>query len=147
MFDKEVRQYFDESDRQNPHAKKERKYFRFLISIAENILRMRKAAGMTQQDLAQQMHTSRSSIALWETPVYEGYSLKKLYEIAEHLGHTLDIRFISKSEIPGRTVTKTIGEGGWDQPVGLQLSTYNDNKRGARITSVELIANKQGASK
>jgi transcriptional regulator with XRE-family HTH domain len=146
MLDKEVQQFFNQTDRQNPAAKSERGYFRLVISIAESILRMRKKAGLTQAQLATRMGTSRSSIALWETPVYTGYSLQKLYRVAEQLNHTLNIRFVPKVQPPNCIVRSTIGEGGWNLPIGPQVEAYTDNKREAQTTSIKLPASVQGGT-
>ncbi len=62
--------------------------------IARKIYELRKKAGLTQQQLAERVGTSKSAICRLEDADYEGHSLSMLKRIAEALDKRLEIRFI-----------------------------------------------------
>jgi transcriptional regulator with XRE-family HTH domain len=100
MLDNQVAKYFQQRDHKNPQAKQNRRYFRLMFSIAEGLLQMRKRAGLTQQQLAEKLHTTQSAIARWESAGCSGYTLAKLFEIAERLDHSISIQFLDLHQTP-----------------------------------------------
>jgi len=67
------------------------------LTISANIKRLRLARGLSQTDLAKRLNTSQSTIALWESPHYLGYSLLGLSRVAFALG--VDVSdLLNKSE-------------------------------------------------
>ena len=63
--------------------------------IAQDIYDLRHEAGLTQQQLADKIGTSRSTIARLEDADYEGHSLSMLRRIASALNKKVQIQFIS----------------------------------------------------
>ncbi|MBD3265979.1 helix-turn-helix domain-containing protein [bacterium] len=64
------------------------------LDIATRIYELRKQAGLTQQELAELVGTSRSAIARLEDADYEGHSLSMLRRIASALQQKVEIRFV-----------------------------------------------------
>ena len=62
--------------------------------IARKICDLRSKAGLTQQELADRVGTSKSAISRLEDADYEGHSLSMLKRIAEALGKRVEIRFV-----------------------------------------------------
>jgi len=62
--------------------------------IARKIFELRTKAGLTQQQLAARVGTSKSAISRLEDADYEGHSLSMLKRIAEALDRRLEIRFV-----------------------------------------------------
>ena len=62
--------------------------------IARKIYQLRTRAGLTQEDLAKRVGTSKSAICRLEDADYEGHSLSMLRRIAEALGKRVEIRFL-----------------------------------------------------
>lgn len=62
--------------------------------IARKIYALRTAAGLTQQELARRVGTSKSAICRLEDTDYEGHSLTMLKRIAEALDKRVEIRFL-----------------------------------------------------
>jgi predicted transcriptional regulator len=62
--------------------------------IARKIYRLRTKAGLTQQELAHRVGTSKSAICRLEDAGYEGHSLSMLKRIAEALDKRVEIRFL-----------------------------------------------------
>ena len=62
--------------------------------IARKIYELRKKAGLTQQQLADRVGTSKSAICRLEDADYEGHSLSMLKRIAEALDKRVEIRFM-----------------------------------------------------
>lgn len=62
--------------------------------IARKIYELRSEAGLTQQELADRIGTSRSAICRLEDADYEGHSLSMLKRIAEAVGRRVEIRFV-----------------------------------------------------
>jgi len=62
--------------------------------VAGIIYDARKAAGLTQQQLAELIGTRQSVISQLEDSDYDGHSLSMLTRIAKALGGHIDIRFI-----------------------------------------------------
>lgn len=98
MLDKRARGYFSKRNAKTVDAAARRGFFRLMLSIANQLVQMRKRKGLTQHELAKRLNTSQSTVALWETPVYTGYSIKKLHSIATELGFDLKLEFIPKGQ-------------------------------------------------
>lgn len=62
--------------------------------IARKIFELRTKAGLTQQELADRVGTSKSAICRLEDADYEGHSLSMLKRIAEALDKRVEIRFL-----------------------------------------------------
>jgi len=62
--------------------------------IARKIYKLRTKAGLTQQELADRVGTSKSAICRLEDADYEGHSLSMLKRIAEALDKRVEIRFL-----------------------------------------------------
>lgn len=62
-------------------------------AAARAIYTARKAAGLTQQELAERVGTTQSVIARLEDSDYEGHSLALLERIAAAIGAHVEIRF------------------------------------------------------
>jgi ribosome-binding protein aMBF1 (putative translation factor) len=54
--------------------------------IAVQIAALRKAAGLSQKELARRLKTSQQQISRIESPAYEGHSLSMLRRVAYTLG-------------------------------------------------------------
>src|SRR5438132_197117 len=62
--------------------------------IARKIYDLRTKAGLTQQELANRVGTSKSAICRLEDADYEGHSLSMLKRIAAALDKRVEIRFV-----------------------------------------------------
>jgi len=62
--------------------------------VGQLIHEARKAAGLTQVELARMVGTDQAVISRLENADYEGHSLSMLRRIAAALGKRLDIRFV-----------------------------------------------------
>lgn len=67
--------------------------------IARKIYDLRTKAGLTQQELAARVGTSKSAICRLEDADYEGHSLSMLKRIAEALDKRVEIRFVSAKRL------------------------------------------------
>jgi DNA-binding XRE family transcriptional regulator len=76
--------------------KREAEYDEVVINaeIARKIYRLRTEGGLTQQELAARVGTSKSAICRLEDAGYEGHSLSMLKRIAEALDKRVEIRFL-----------------------------------------------------
>lgn len=76
--------------------KREKEYLQEVVNaeIARKIYQLRTKAGLTQQDLANRVGTSKSAICRLEDAGYEGHSLSMLKRIAEALDKRVEIRFL-----------------------------------------------------
>lgn len=76
--------------------KREEEYEEEVINaeIARKIHELRTKAGLTQQELADRVGTSKSAICRLEDADYEGHSLSMLKRIAEALDKRVEIRFL-----------------------------------------------------
>lgn len=66
-------------------------------SIARKIYALRKAAGLTQQQLAKLVGTTTSVICRLEDADYQGHSLAMLRRIAIALDKRVELRFVKAS--------------------------------------------------
>ena len=62
--------------------------------IARKIYQLRMQAGLTQQELAERVGTSKSAICRLEDADYEGHSLSMLKRIAAAVDKRVEIRFM-----------------------------------------------------
>ncbi|MCL2349681.1 MAG: helix-turn-helix domain-containing protein [Planctomycetaceae bacterium] len=64
------------------------------LAVGQQVYDLRHAVGMTQQELADLVGTTASSICRLESADYEGHSLPMLRKIASALGQRIEIRFV-----------------------------------------------------
>ena len=62
--------------------------------VARKIHALRKAAGLSQRELAELVGTTASVICRLEDDDYEGHSLNMLHRIAAATGNRVEIRFV-----------------------------------------------------
>ena len=67
--------------------------------IARKIYELRIKAGLTQQELASRVGTSKSAICRLEDADYEGHSLSMMKRIAEALDKRIEIRFLPAKKL------------------------------------------------
>ena len=81
--------------------KREQEYEEAVINaeIARKIYELRTKAGLTQQQLAVRVGTSKSAICRLEDADYEGHSLSILKRIAEALDKRVEIRFMPSKRL------------------------------------------------
>ena len=72
------------------------------MSLSENLQRLRKEKGLSQEDVAQKLFVSRQSVSKWENGAAEP-GVKDLAALADMFGVTLD-------ELVGRTEPESPGE-------------------------------------
>jgi ribosome-binding protein aMBF1 (putative translation factor) len=72
---------------------------RLHADIAEQILRLRVEANLTQKELAERVGTQQSVISRIEDADYYGHSLKVLHRIAEVFGKRLKVDFSAPPKI------------------------------------------------
>lgn len=64
------------------------------IQIAHSILTLRRAAGMTQGELARKIGTSQQAIARIESLDYKGHTLSTLSKLADAFKKRVSIQFV-----------------------------------------------------
>ncbi len=74
----------------------EKEYSKLLVS--EKIAKLRKSAHLTQEALAQKIHSTKSAVSRYESAGYSGYSLPLLEKIAHACGAELEIKFVRGKE-------------------------------------------------
>jgi DNA-binding XRE family transcriptional regulator len=81
--------------------KREEEYEEEVINadIARKIYDLRTKAGLTQQELAVRVGTSKSAICRLEDADYEGHSLSMLKRIAAALDKRVEIRFMPSKRL------------------------------------------------
>ena len=67
--------------------------------IARKIYGLRTKAGITQQELASRVGTSKSAICRLENADYDGHSLSMMKRIAEALDKRVEIRFVPAKKL------------------------------------------------
>ena len=82
-------------------AKREEEFEEAVINadIARKIFDLRTKAGLTQQELADRVGTSKSAICRLEDADYQGHSLSMLKRIAEALDKRVEIRFVAAKRL------------------------------------------------
>jgi len=78
-------------------ARTQHEQFSEQAEVAEMLYAARKAAGMTQTQLAQAVGTTQQVISQLEDADYEGHSLSMLRRIASALGSHVEIRLVPNS--------------------------------------------------
>ncbi|GMR04417.1 MAG: helix-turn-helix transcriptional regulator [Thermodesulfobacteriota bacterium] len=68
------------------------------FQIAEEIIRARARAGMTQAELAEKIGTKAPAISRLESPGYGRASIAALKKVAHALNCELDVKFVPKKE-------------------------------------------------
>lgn len=63
------------------------------LAIAEQIIKLRKEAGLTQAELAAKIGTTGSVISRYENADYNRYEVQSLFRIAQACGGSLKINF------------------------------------------------------
>ena len=66
------------------------------LIISEKIAQLRHKAHLTQEELAEKVHTTKSAISRYENNEYQGYSVSLLQKIASACGADLRISFVFK---------------------------------------------------
>ena len=66
------------------------------LVISEKIAELRHKAHLTQEELANKVHTTKSAISRYERNDYQGYSVSLLQKIASACGADLRISFVYK---------------------------------------------------
>jgi DNA-binding XRE family transcriptional regulator len=66
------------------------------LVIAEKIARLRHEANLTQDELAQRIHTTKSAISRYENSGYQGHSISLLRKIASACKADLRVSFVHK---------------------------------------------------
>lgn len=66
------------------------------LVISEKIAELRHKAHLTQEELANKVHTTKSAISRYESNDYQGYSVSLLQKIASACGADLRISFVYK---------------------------------------------------
>ena len=69
------------------------------VEIARRIYELRTKAGITQQELASRVGTSKSAICRLENADYDGHSLSMMKRIAEALDKRVEIRFVPAKKL------------------------------------------------
>ena len=97
MAHKKVKTYMDQLMEDKQFKKEfDKEYAKALIS--EKIAKLRKSAHLTQERLAEKVHTTKSAISRYESAGYKGYSVTLLRKIAQACGADLQINFIHKNK-------------------------------------------------
>ena len=82
-------------------AQREEAYEEEVINaeIARRIYQLRTTAGLTQQELASRVGTTKSAISRLENAGYQGHSLSMLKRVAEALDKRIEIRFLPAKKL------------------------------------------------
>ena len=80
LKNKKFREAFDEED--------------IYTSLAIQIAKLRQQEHLTQQELAEKLHTTQQTISRLEDIHNNGYTIKTLIKIAQALHKTLKIQFV-----------------------------------------------------
>jgi DNA-binding XRE family transcriptional regulator len=67
--------------------------------VALQLVALRVARGLTQQQVADLLGTKQQAIARMENPAYTGHSLSALRKYAELLGASVDVTIVPKERI------------------------------------------------
>jgi len=79
LEDKDFKKFYEEEGRR--------------LALGYKIAKLRQKLGLTQKDLAEEIHTSQATIARLEDGDYLGYSLRTLEKIALATGSHLEVQF------------------------------------------------------
>ena len=67
------------------------------LCIAEQLVKIRHEAGLTQLEVAKQVGTTASAISRYENIEYERYELNTIRKIVEACGRVLKLLIVSKA--------------------------------------------------
>lgn len=79
LKDKEFKKFYEEEGRR--------------LALGYKIAKIRQKRGLTQKELAKEIHTSQAAVARLEGGDYLGYSLRTLEKIALATGSHLEVQF------------------------------------------------------
>lgn len=68
------------------------------MKLSENIKSLRKGKSLTQEKLAEQLHTTRQSVSKWEQGNLEP-NIQMLIRLADYFGVTLDELVLGENEM------------------------------------------------
>ncbi len=80
----------------NPKVKEAYDALQNEFALNRQLLKARKAAGLTQEQLAEKMHTKKTNISRLENVTYSRPSLATLRKYAEAVGCTLKISLVPR---------------------------------------------------
>ena len=80
--------------------------------IAIQLADLRKAAGLSQKELAIKVGTSQQQISRLESPSYEGHSLSMLRKVAQVLGANVQVRIQRERPVKHPAVAETLSQYG-----------------------------------
>ena len=86
--------YIEKAIKRDPSLKERLEKADHAWDIAFQIYDLRKAARLTQTQLARLVHTSQPNIARIESADYEGYTHKTLEKVAKALKARLEVRVV-----------------------------------------------------
>ena len=92
---KKIRTYSDKLLQNEAFRKGFEEEYKNLV-ISEKIAQLRHKARLTQEELAERVHTTKSAISRYENNNYNGYSVSLLQKIASACGADLRISFVIK---------------------------------------------------
>ena len=79
LKDKEFKKFYEEESRN--------------LALGYKIAKIRQKRGLTQKELAKEIHTSQATVARLEGGDYLGYSLRTLEKVALATGTHLEVNF------------------------------------------------------
>jgi len=79
LKDKDFKKFYEEEGRR--------------LALGYKIAKLRQKQGLTQKELAKEIHTSQATVARLEGGDYLGHSLRTLEKVALATGTHLDVRF------------------------------------------------------
>jgi ribosome-binding protein aMBF1 (putative translation factor) len=82
----------------DPEVRKEYDALKTEFQLAEEIIKARAKARMTQAELARRIGTKSTAISRLESPNYGKASISMLKKVAQALGCELQIRLVSKHQ-------------------------------------------------
>jgi DNA-binding XRE family transcriptional regulator len=97
MRSHKIRTYADKLLQDKRFKEEFEQEYRNLV-IAEKIAQLRHKAHLTQEELAERIHTTKSAISRYESNVYNGYSFSLLQRIAVACGADLQVSFVLKNK-------------------------------------------------
>src|SRR5436190_19420445 len=80
--------------------------------VAVQLAALRRKAGLSQKELARQLHTTQQQISRLESPGYEGHSLSMLRRVARALSAEVRVTFAPASSRPGPQMSKARARSG-----------------------------------
>lgn len=89
------RTYFDKMMEDKDFKEAFEQEYKNLV-ISEKIAELRHKAKLTQEQLANKIHTTKSAISRYENNGYSGYSVSLLQKIASACGADLRVSFVFK---------------------------------------------------